>query len=59
MIILYICVGFFLILSNISISGFTGFHIKLFGIILIIYALYRGYLFWRKYFKEEKEEGEQ
>jgi positive regulator of sigma E activity len=59
MILIYICVGIFLILSNIAVIGFSEFNNRLFGILLLIYGVYRGYVFWRKYLKKIDEEGEQ
>ena len=63
MVLLYVCVGVFLIISDITVIGFSDFNKKLFGILLLIYAFYRGYRFWLKYFnaaeEDEEEETEQ
>jgi hypothetical protein len=55
MVLLYACVGVFLIISEISIAGFSDINKRLFGILLIIYSIYRGFRFWQKYFKVNKE----
>jgi hypothetical protein len=55
MVAVYVALGVFFLVSNDLLSSYPPLLKNIFGIILLFYAIYRGYFVFSKYFSKQQQ----